>query len=327
MKKTGKKDELAAELEASGEFFEAARMLENGLQPKSSAREYLKTALFYELGSNNTDRDRILRELTKRLASEKSLGEEEDLVLQTLKEANLVEAATLNLAWKRENREYLADHLVSQNKAPVAIKNQVAATCRDTGPGWESLSVAELNKLDEAQAKIHFAGRGSKRKFELRVAALKKLMDRGSCYLENTTPAMRVTFANILSHSESSLAGEIKSAPIPEGVDEEGKASLQKALAEMAQPFADKALELQKLAEAQSEKAKESSTQRDPLKALQPKSSGVLKQALAELHRNPNQRQSLAELKSYYEANGSLRLAAYFEGRLLQLEKTEGVKK
>src|SRR6185312_16109599 len=81
LKQLGKKDELAAELEASGEFTEAAQMLEKKLKDKdTTTRDYLKVSLLYELGNGKTNRDRILHMMIAKLAAQKSLGAEEDLI-------------------------------------------------------------------------------------------------------------------------------------------------------------------------------------------------------------------------------------------------------
>jgi hypothetical protein len=348
LKKQGKNDELAAELEASGEFAQAAQLVEKLLKNKGTAsKDFLKVALLYELGGNNVNRDRILHEMITFLAKQKALGEEEPLIRQTLLDAEMINVATLKLPWSKENREYLSDLLVSRGKGTPDMQAQLVKMCRDTGPGWRKVTLVELRKLDDKQKAIHFAGNGSKRKFEARVSALKALGDKANCYMESTTAEQRVIIGTLVARSSEALAAEIKASPIPEGVDEEGRVTLQKALDEMSQPYVDKAAELQKLVSTQLDKI-EDLKKRDNLKAkvaakddtlyatpsventadLSPKaplkvadagSADVLKTALEELHRNPNQRQILSQLKSYYESNGNSRLAAYFQGRLLQL--------
>lgn len=369
LQKEGKKDELAAELEASAQFAQAAQMLEPKLKEKSTTtRDYLKVALLYELGSSPVNRDRILHQFQAKAGTYKTLGQEEDLILQTFKDADLLNVALLKLPWKKENREFLTDYLANHGKGNKAIQAELVKTCHDTGPAWEKASIDELKRLDGKQKAIHFAGNGSKRKFEIRVAALKTLVDKGGCYLESTTPRQRAIIATLLSRSEAQLADEIKSAPIPAGVDEDAKTSLEKALAEMAQPFVDKSHELDRLVAEQLAKiedegeraalkekidAKDDSlyaevappaNKETPAAAISATGSGaaeghsaalqtattpssdVLKTAVEELHKNPNQRSSLEQLKSYYESAGQPRLAAYFQGRLLQLGPSGEVK-
>ncbi|MGZ3721550.1 MAG: tetratricopeptide repeat protein [Bdellovibrionales bacterium] len=350
LKHLGKHDELANELEASAEFTEAAQMLEKKLKDKGTVtRDYLKVSLLYELGGGKVNRDRILHDMLNKMSAQKTLGAEEDLILQTLKDADLITVAILKLPWKKENREFLTDYLASHGKSTPAIQAELVKSCHDTGPAWQAAALGELRRLDQKQSAMHFAGAGSKRKFEARAAALKALQEKGNCYLQSTTAQQRVVFATILARSEAGLAEEIKASPIPAGVDEEGKVQLVKALTEMAQPFADKGTELEKLALVQLDKIEDAS-EREALKAkveakddklfqataatsprqtlsvAQPQGADVLKTAIQELHQNPNQRASLTHLKSYYESNGNPRLAAYFQGRLLQLGTPEEVK-
>lgn len=344
LQKLGKKDELAAELEASAEFAQAAQMLEAKIKEKSAAtRDYLKVALLFELGGSTINRDRILHALVIKLQTAKTLGEEEDLFLQTLKDSQLIDAGTLKLAWKKENREILMNQLVVEGKAPAEIQKQLINSCSDSGAGWEKLALAELRRLDSKQSAIHFAGKSSEMKFKMRVAAMKTLMDKGNCYLQSTTAQQRVIFATLLGRAQAALADEIKAAPIPEGVDEEGRASLLKALAEMAQPFSDKAAEFEKLVAAQLEKVEDVAFREDlkvklaaggekiyeaaivppttpaAVRAVTSEPSDLAQKAIEDLHHNPNQRSSLTQLKTFYESAGNTRLAAYFQGRLLQL--------
>ena len=325
LQKLGKRDELAAELEASAEFAEAAAILEKSLDlqgKKAVPRDYLKVALLYELGASQVNRDRVLHLLTGRLAGQKTLPVEEDLILQTLKDADLLQLPLLKLRWKPVNRDYIVDVLVQKGVAGADLQNQLLKTCHDTGPAWRKATMQELARLDEKQAAIHFAGKNSKRLFTSRTAALKILGERANCYLQSTSPEQRVAIASLLAKSEDGIANEIKDSPIPEGVDSDGQASLQRALAELAQPFVDKASELNKLADEQRSKVQADSSPSVP-KTSEP-SANLRTQAVADLHRNPNQRASLTQLKDYYESSGNTRLAAYFHGRLLQLGDSGG---
>lgn len=343
LKKLGKRSELAAELEASGAFLEAAAILEKDSPlPNSATKNLLKVALLYELGGDNTNRDRMLRGLVQKLARAASLGAEEDLILQTLTEAELLHPNMLALAWKKSNREKLVGLLEANNKGNAESHKLLAASCTDLGPAWQKMALAELRRLDEQQRKIHFTGKNSKQRFQARVSALKQLVDRGGCYLSETTPSNRVIFATLLERSQQVLAQEIVTSPIPEGLDEEGKKSIEQALSQMAQPFLDKAKSFADLASTQLDKI-EDGVKRENLKkaraasddsifnltepqagatakmAAQTPNESMFKAALQELQKNANSRSSLENLKGYYEAAGKTRLAAYFQGRLLQL--------
>src|SRR6185312_5219932 len=102
-----------------------------------------------------------------------------------LKDADLINLAILKLPWKAENREYLTDYVASHGKMTPEIQAQLVKSCKDTGPAWETAALGELKKLDQKQSSMHFAGAGSKRKFEARVTAMKGLQEKGNCYLQS----------------------------------------------------------------------------------------------------------------------------------------------
>jgi hypothetical protein len=345
LRKLGRQDELAAELEASAEFAEAAQILEKKLKDNvnkdnASVRNHLKVALLYELAASAVNRDRILRQMMGQLAAAKTLGEEENLILQTLKDAKLLGTPALKLPWRADNRDFITDYIVNQGAGTPDLTRQLAKTCRDTGPAWRKTAWHELNQLNSQQGKLQFYGKGSERKFKARVAALKALNDRANCYLEATSPRMRVVIGAMLAKASTNLAAEIQATPIPPEVDESGRESIQRALTEMAQPFTDQGATFIKLIDAQLAKI-ENSAERDELRekiagaetdlteaalaepvkpaaasAKAEVASDGIQQAKAELHRDPNHKPSLTQLKAYYEANGDTRLAAYFAGRL-----------
>jgi hypothetical protein len=343
-----KSDELASELEASGEFVRAAEMLEKNQKEKIlPVRTSLKIALLYELGGSIPNRDRVLHGMVASLTGKKSLGAEEDLILQTLKDANLITKKELALQWKPENRSYLIEYLASHGKGDASIQAQLVQSCRSLGPAWENAAMSELTRLDDKQKKIHFLGGGSKKKFENRVAGLNALVAKGDCYMQSATPQFRAVVATMISRSEFGLADEIKASPLPEGIDEAGKASLESAMAEMASPFTTQGTKFKELATEQLAKVADANERQqlaarleskegslfvaNPLASAAPKvaasrdSQTILSEATQELHRNPNSKVSLEKLKSHYESTDNSRLAAYFQGRLQQL--AEEVKK
>jgi tetratricopeptide (TPR) repeat protein len=345
-----KKDELASEFEASGEFAKAAEMLEKQQKEKVlPVRTSLKIALLYELGGSNPNRDRVLRAMTANLMGKKSLGEEEDLILQTLRDANLLDKKDLALHWKAENHVYLVEYLAEHGKGDAQIQAEMVQSCKAMGPAWENTAMLELTRLDEKQKKMHFVGRASKRKFEARVAALNEVVKKGDCYMQTASPQFRAVVATMISRSEFSLADEIKASPLPEGIDEAGKASLQGAMQELASPFVTQGKKFKDLSGEQLAKVADASerqqlaqrlesskdgelyvktplaTAKAPAKTEVHDSQTILAEATQELHKNPNSRVSLEKLKNHYASTDNSRLAAYFQGRLQQL--SEEVKK
>ncbi len=340
----GKKEELATEFEASGDFSQAAELLEkNGGGKMLPVRTSLKIALLYELGGNLPQRNRILRGMLAGFKSAKNLGAEEDLILQTLKDSDLLTAKELSLPWKAENHSHLLEYIAERNP-DAHLDSKLLAIRNDLGPAWEKAAAQELTRLDEQQKKIHFLGGSSKKKFENRVQALNALVKRGDGLMESSTPAFRASTATLIARSQNALAEEIKASPLPEGIDEAGKASLLTALGDMALPFATQAVKFTELATEQLAKVSDADERQSlsarleskdspfmshdlasPAKKVVAENSSILKIATQELHQNPNSPNSLQQLKQHYEAMDNRRLAAYFQGRLQQL--SEGVKK
>ncbi len=346
LKKMGKEDELANEMEASGDFAGAAVILEKGLTAKTvTPRQFLKVALLYELAENRANRDRILKTMVRTLPAKKSLGEDENLIYATLKDANLLGPALLNLEWHKDNRSSLVEQCAAQSPTGEAHKI-LARSCEDTGPMWEQIALIELKKLDDAQTAIHFSGKNGQSRFKKRIAALKREVDLGNCYLQSSPPRMRAIVASVLARSQNSVATEIKSAAIPEDVDKEGRDRLTAALNEMAAPFDEKAQSFAKLAAEQTQKMANEEERQEltaklaneknlfaieprlktqdakPVAANSANDASLREAALTELQKNANQPAALEKLKTYYGQNGQPRLAAYFEGRLKQFEST-----
>lgn len=346
LKKEGKLDELTAELEASGRFAEAAVMLEKDLKKKNLLpRDFLKVSLLYELNERNDDRDRLLRNMIGKFSSQNSWGDDEDLVYDTLKEASLLNASSLRLPWKNVNRMRLVGYLEQEGKGNAETRKILTASCENLGPAWVRNAFTELKNLDDQQRQIGFYGRAGKKKFEKRLAGLKKLVAAGDCYLQGADARGRVLMAILLARSQAGLAEEIKASPLPPSLDEEQAAQLKQSLDQMARPFVDKAKDFEALAREQLAKvespadkailqekisygASEFSPEtfmdgfaqtRKGLAAVPDKQERDT--ALAVLNENPAERGSLEKLRNYYEHRGEKRLAAYFEGRILQLNK------
>jgi hypothetical protein len=347
LKLTDKKDELAAEYEASGHFSEAAEMAEEKwkVQKSPSLTETLKLALLYELASRNPDRNRILRQMIARFGSQKAWGPEEDLVYQTLKDAELLDATSLKLPWNKDNRTRLIDALETSGRGTAETKRILIASCEHMGTAWAKTALSEVKALDRDQAKITFTGKRSKQKFMARLDALKKVVKRAECYLQGADARTRVLMATVLERSHLKLAEEIKASAQQTGAGSdltpEMIAQLQASLAEMASPFEAKAqsyreLALEQLAKVESPAEqvvlKEKIAANDEANLDLPSGPqqtakagaidrGVASSALKALHRNPNEREPLEKLKELYTASGQKRLAAYYQGRLIQLDQ------
>lgn len=349
LKKLGKNEELAAELEASGRFSEAAEVREKQTdKSKAEVKELLRIAVLYELGFLNTERDRVLGVIAAKVKKVATLGPEEDLIFETFKEVGLLDSTMLSWAWNKENKNRLVDYLESQGKGTKETRQLLAQSCEDMGQAWKRMALQELLILEGKQSKIKFYGKNGKAKFEQRLNELKKLVEKGDCALQATSPEMRAVIAQLLGQSQMNLAEEIRHSAIPDGVDEATLTQLKLAMEEMSVPFATKAKTFFDLAADQRSKIKDEKVKvqladlkikeasQDTLwnlvgastekgRTLNPQSISVgvemLKTAMGELHQNPNGVASLEKLKGYYEKSGKPRLAAYFQGRLMSLQK------
>ena len=347
LKKLGRKDELITEFEVSGQFGDAADGLRQKLSPqKSSYKDYLKVALLYELNGDFKNQKEVLKTLAGIAASKKNFGDDEDLIYATLNDAGLLDAAALKLPWKKEHHDRLLANLEDTGRGTAETHKILVASCENLGPAWDRTVLALLKKQDDEQKKILFTGRQSKRKFEQRLAALKKLNTTADCYLQGATSSLRVVIATLLARSQDGMAADIKNSPIPAGMDPQVVENLKKSLDQMAAPFLVKAKTFEDLAQSELEKVadpveklalKQKLSRGDEiseslLSELATKSNRVGKtavhktvtdQALVsgrhELQQNPNEPRPLEKLKAYYEAAGQPRLAAYFQGRLNQV--------
>ena len=343
----GRTSELASEYEASGHFAESAKLAEK-LNGSPTIKDQLKLALLYELGGDLPDRNRVLDELTSSLKKKKEIGPEEPLVYQTLKDSDLLDAASLKLPWSESYRLQLAEKLEDSGQGDALSHRIIQTSMKETGPAWAKMVLAEFKEKDEAQRRVTFYGKNGKRKFEARLKALSKLTALGEKYLPGSGKESRVAMAQQLATAHLDLAKEIEASPIPEGVPPEMLPQVKASLAEMAKPFADKGQTYQKLADEQKAKFEELAAKEKAEKIAEAPKPDAAKdktaaapanvataapqpldhvKALSLLHTDPANSDALQAIRDYYEDKGQVRQAAYFKGRLLQLQKEgEGAK-
>lgn len=360
LRKEGKTQELASELEAAGEFAEAAQILEKesrtGKRPASSVAGVggplmgpLKIALLYELGGKTADRDRVLRECMAKATSPSQVGASEPLLYASLKDAGLLTPAALKLGWTPTVKLQLARSLEEQGRGSAETHKMLLGSKEAMGPAWTQLVMQEISTADQAQSKIGFYGRNGKAMFGRRVAGLRKLDQVAEVYLPGSDAATRVRIAARLRDAHVKLVEQIMGSPIPDSVKDEALTQVKASLAELAKPFQDKAQAYQTMAQEQWSKIPETGdeaaerrslqalvqvtpgsatpevpihlTQAAPVAVAAPASEEVRAQSLAQLHANPQDTVALSSLKTWYESHGSARLASYFEGRLQALQK------
>jgi sugar diacid utilization regulator len=279
--------------------------------------------------------------MTGRLGKLQSNPETEDLIYLTLKDAGLLSSSLLKFQWKKENRTRLIGDLEEEGKGTAETHKILESSCENLGPAWITMALRQTKDLDLKQRAVKFYGKRSKEKFEVRIANLKKLTQAADCYLQGADARTRVVIAATLAKSEKDLAEEIKNSPMPENLDQASQDQIKLTLNQMADPFEAKSKDFMHLSYEQLEKisdpdekvalkAKLDLSEDLPLlpvaKAPVPTNSistSSIASALQDLHKNPNTESSLETLKSYYADHGQGRLAAYYQGRLSQLDQTK----
>ncbi len=316
----GKNEELANEYEAAGYFAKAAQQWEE-LQKKEKKvdqTQLLKTALLYELAGDPKNRDRLLNSLIAQLKQVKNFDETAPLVYQTLSDANLLSPALLELPWPEQVKLQVADSLEMAGKGNAKTQAILLASKKYAGEGWAKRVSEKLSSLDDKQKAIKFYGNNGQQKFERRLAALKQLSEASETYMEEVPSAFRVQILARLQGAYAGLAQEIEASPVPEGLDEGVVAQLQQSIQEMAAPFKERATTLAGLHTQEVEKLQE---EEKPKEVARAEDAFFVQQALTQLHEAPSQKAPLSDLKKYYEDRGQTRIAAYFEGRLSQLNE------
>ncbi len=341
---TDAKTDLANEYENGGYFAEAARTLE-GLHPIASSRwtpeVAIKIALLYELAGLSVDRDRWLRGLVKGLKKGKSIQPSEELVFQTLRDAQLLsEESTLSLPWSEQKRGQIAHELELAGQGTKLTRKWLMDSKIALGPAWSRMVLERAAALDESQRKAGFYGSRSREKFQKRIRLVQELERFVKSYLEGADLRTRIALLEKLQRALSDLGKEILDTPLPEGLTAEALEQIQASLVEMASPFQTAGKDYDRLAREQiaqlSEDAERMQWERrlggddsvsiplqpfSPAQELKALNQQALEADLAQLRSDPWNVAHLQSLKQRYADHGQHRLASYFEGRILELKE------
>jgi hypothetical protein len=339
LKKQDKKEELTSELEFGGHFVQAAELLEPGLsQPKVAIEDHLRVAMLYEIGGDYKNRDRILRGTIGFVSkSKKPLAEaQEDLFYTNLKEVGLWGPELLSLPWSTNQKMVLVNELELAGRGNAQTQSFLKSSCVDSGAPWHKVKLAELKLNNAKQKSIKFFGKRSQQNFNLRVKALKTLADSTDCYLKGASSEHRFAVISAVARAYGEMAQEIKSSPIPDGLDAETLAQVNQQLEEAAKPFATQSKEWAD--QAATHLAKIDSKQQASIQQkyatwdFDPPQASPLKitpqqfnwaTLLNRMQKNPFDSQALTDLRQHFQTRGQTRLAAYFEGRLGSMNKEE----
>ena len=224
-------------------------------------------------------------------------------------------------------RGKLASQLESDGRGSSRTRAILLESKENLGAPWAKLVLETLKGLGEKANQIDFYGKQSRRKFDKRIAALKNLDEVSEIYLPGADAPTRAKIYELLVASYKGLADKVLSSPVPENLSPEAAAQVKSSLAVLADPF-------QKRAEAYGHLAQEA---RDKITvAPAPTAAASVKEdkaapkeeisvtaLLAAMQTKPSEPETVMGLKKYYEQQGNVRLASYFEGRLRQLNKKE----
>lgn len=355
LEKANAKEELLSEYEAAGFYAKAGKLFEElRLSKNKTHQNYLKAALLYELADQNVDRNRVLNNYFRFLGSKKEMGEAEPLIRKTFMDAGMyVSRASLKLPWSQDNKLELADKLEKQGKGSAQTKKIILSAKSSTGETWAKYVLPKIQELDNRQRRYKFYGRNSQSRFARRLRELKKLTSEADKWLPAADAATRVEILSILANAHADLAQQVLDTPLPKELQGEALTEVQGALVKMSSPFQEKVQSYKEMAREQLAKVDDLSKRAglqakwfsdEPVQQIAqsedtapegetpaaesaqsevkdlPSVSTLEKQEyMARIRKNPRDKEALIGVKQYYDARGDERLAAYYQGRILQL--------
>ncbi len=333
----GTPEELASELEAAGYYAESAKIREKSA---GDLKANLRVALFYELAGDDAARERVLAAALKSPAVRKPFPESEDALLVMIRETKLFEPSVLTLAWSPRVKLQIADQFEVLGRSTPATRKFLAGATENTGEGWARIVLADFHAVWEKQRAIGFYGKDGKRKLSARLDVLKRLSANAEHVLNQADLRLRFVLLDGLKRAYAELTSAITASPIPPGLDAEQVKVVRASLAELSAPFAERAKGYENLFASEFAKAKETAdvefanrltASKDALFDYAPaKKTAVaevsfgmenVRAELTSLSKAPDDTAVLARLENLYSTAGKTRLASYYRGRLLALQK------
>ena len=218
-----KNAELAQELEASGEFARAAKILEQlAVASKSKdATGALKIALLRELSG---DAPAFARAVEAIRAMHSGLNEKQEALWLSMAmdlapgSAAFPQVSTLKLLRSEGQRERLAEWLESRGLGGAETRAVLLSAKFQTGKAWEKLVLGQMAAEIAASRKITFYGRNSRSQFEKRLAATKTVAGHADAFFPKCEPTTKSELATLMRQAYLDLASEIRNSPIPEEI-------------------------------------------------------------------------------------------------------------
>ena len=349
LEKSGDEKALLAEYELMGRYNEAARLKEKlELKSDTTLDTYLQVAFLYELDQNMKDRDRVLSKMIEVINRNKKIPDDlEKMIYLTLEEANLLDERALVMPWSLNQKLKLATRLEAQ-KSTVATQKIILAQKESVGPLWSKLILAQVEAEYIKANKIKFYGVRSKSLFKQRTNALEKFAAMAKPLLDGADLETRVYLLHMLKMSYKNIANEILNTPIPDGLDEETLAAVATQISNLADPFDRVNEDYDALLKNQLAAITDESTRtivekniigevknyssfintNSALTLNNPKTLSVDEQKQVndmkmKLLIDPEDKNTLLGLKNFYTQFDNTRAAAYYSGRVENLNKVE----
>lgn len=343
LEKAGDEDALVNELERMGRFAKAAKIYEKGLKLDSDETQFLKIAILYEIEKDLDSRGRILSKLISKMKKEKRIKPElEAVIYLTLDQANMIDVSSLSIPWSLTRRISLANRLEIKDSSRKTQK--ILLSQNDfSGSSWSRLILDKIQEKDRQQKKISFYGRRSQTLFKKRAASIESLSAMANQYLEGADTQTRVYILEILKRAYTEFAAQIIQTPLPEGLDEQTLAQVKIQLETMSAPYLAAGVRFSDLQALQLQNADVVTQAKLNLniRSSQPKFSSFIESEsfdqttvesvqIADIEKlqlklnvNPTDTKVLKEFEALYKVNGITRIAAYFTGRINNIERIQ----
>ncbi len=341
------KDEktLMVEYELMGQFSKAAKLQEKlNLRPvglKAGYDLFLKLALLYELDQNWSERNRILKQMIKKMRREKALpAEYEEVLFATLDEAKLIGPNSLSLPWSLPKKLELAGRLELE-RSDRKTRELLLAQRESQGAAWSKLILVKVQRAFASVKRGAFAGRRGQRLFKRRTGQIENFVKIASEHLDGADLETRTYLLHMLKTTYARMVEDILNTPVPPNLDEETLAKVRGQLAAMAAPFEKTQRDYQLLLEKQladfqdagelervrgnlvEEVADYASLIPTPerlaknFESLDYAPVSGLRQKLSS---KPDGQETLSQLLAFYREHKIDRLVAYYTGRLENLK-------
>lgn len=341
LKVLGDEETLASEYERTGRFTQAAALLEKKLVGNKDETSWLKVSLLYEIGGDKTSQVRVLRSLAAAIKKAGKFTPGLEPVLETsFLAAGMSATELMPLPWSTTTKLRLAATFEDKGMGNTLTQKLVSSSDKDLGVSWAKMTISRLEEMDKKQKSISFQGRNSTALFQKRLKAIGSFAEATKKILSGASTEVRVYLLERLAAAYTQLEQEIMATPMPEGLEQEQIVQVQAAMESLAAPLKSEAVAYQKLQEEQyialGDKAaswREIVPQgrevfvtklTEQVNAPVEFASGMTEEQRAEvlnqLSMNPSDRSLLEKLHGHYSARGEIGPAAYFKGRLSNVE-------